>query len=49
VNVTVTSFTPTARRNRSNDRITGDAITGSRTTLGLRGRFDIVAQSTLRD
>lgn len=36
VKVTVTSFTATARKNRSKERITGDAITGSSTTIGLR-------------
>ena len=46
VNVTVTSLTATARRNRSNDRITGDAITGSSTTMGRTQRFGMRPQST---
>jgi hypothetical protein len=37
--VTVTCFAATARSVRSNDRMTGDAITGSSTTTGGELRF----------
>ena len=43
---TVTSFTPTARRSRSNERMTGDAITGSRRRSGAFALGAIVAEPT---